>query len=95
MCAVFAETEIVSLLAGGAAPEDVASGVLRSIAQRVASLAARGLAEPVAFTGGTARIAGMERFVSEAVGKPLMVPPDPHLTAALGAALLACDPPDG
>ncbi len=37
----------------------------------------------------------MERFVSEAVGKPLMVPPDPHLTAALGAALLACDPPDG
>ncbi len=95
MCAVFAETEIVSLLAGGAAPEDVAAGVLRSIAQRVASLAARGLAEPVVFTGGTALIAGMEKFVREAVGKPVKVPREPHLTAALGAALLACDSLDG
>jgi predicted CoA-substrate-specific enzyme activase len=90
-CAVFAETEIISLLAGGTAPEDVAAGVLRSIAQRVASLAVRGLAGPVAFTGGTARIVGMDVILSEAVGQPLVIPPEPHLTAALGAALLACE----
>lgn len=91
LCAVFAETEIISLLAAGAKPEDVAAGVLRSIAQRVASLAARGLAEPIVFTGGTARIAGMDRIMSEAVGRPMTVASEPHLTAALGAALLACE----
>jgi predicted CoA-substrate-specific enzyme activase len=91
MCAVFAETEIVSLLACGARPGDVAAGVLRSVTQRVASLAARGTAEPVVFTGGTARIAGMDDVLSRALGVRVAVAPEPHMTAARGAALLACD----
>jgi (R)-2-hydroxyacyl-CoA dehydratese activating ATPase len=91
MCAVFAETEIVSLLAAGAGPEDVAAGILRSIAQRVASLAARGLEEPVVFTGGAALIRGLDGILALALGKPVAVAPDPHLTAARGAALLACE----
>lgn len=91
MCAVFAETEMVSLLAAGAGPEDVIAGILRSIAQRVASLAMRGLEEPVVFTGGAALIRGLDAVLSSALGKPVMVPPDPHLTAARGAALLACE----
>jgi predicted CoA-substrate-specific enzyme activase len=91
MCAVFAETEIVSLLASGVRPEDVAAGVLRSVVQRVAALVPRGAAEPVVFTGGTARIAGMEAVLSLALGVNVTVPPEPHLTAARGAALLACE----
>jgi len=91
MCAVFAETEIVSVLAAGEAPEDVAAGVLRSVAQRVAALGVRGLSVPVVFTGGTARIVGMDKILSGAVGQSLTVPPEPHLTAALGAGLLACE----
>jgi len=91
MCAVFAETEIVSLLAAGAGPEDVAAGILRSIAQRVASLGTRGLEEPVVFTGGAALIRGLDGILSAALGKPVTVARDPHLTAARGAALLACE----
>ncbi len=93
MCAVFAETEIVSLLAGGAAPEDVAAGILRSIAQRIASLGARGLEEPVVFTGGAALIPGLDGILSAALGRPVTVAPDPLFTAARGAALLACETP--
>ncbi len=91
MCAVFAETEIVSLLAAGAAPEDVAAGVLRAIAQRVAALGARGFEEPVVFTGGAALIPGFDGILSLALGRPVAVAPAPHLTAARGAALLACE----
>jgi predicted CoA-substrate-specific enzyme activase len=91
LCAVFAETEIVSLLASGAGPEDVAAGVLSSIARRVASLATRGLTEPIVFTGGTALIAGFDSILSAALGRPVRVAPGPLLTAARGAAVLACE----
>jgi predicted CoA-substrate-specific enzyme activase len=90
-CAVFAETEIVSLLAAGARPEDVAAGILRSVARRVAALVPRGAGEPLVFTGGTARIAGMDAVLSQALGVKVTVAPEPHLTAARGAALLACE----
>jgi predicted CoA-substrate-specific enzyme activase len=90
-CAVFAETEIVSLLAAGAGPEDVAAGILRSIAQRVASLGMHGLEEPVVFTGGAALIRGLDGILSSALGKRVTVVPDPHLTAARGAAIMACE----
>ena len=91
MCAVFAETEIVSLLASGIRPEDAAAGVLRSICQRVASLGTRGMSEPVVFTGGAALIPGLDEILSQALGLPVTVASEPHLTAARGAALLACD----
>ncbi len=91
MCAVFAETEIVSLLAQGAAVEDVAAGVLQAVADRVATLGSRGFAPPVVLTGGTALIAGMDQALARALGQELVLAPDPQLTAARGAALLACD----
>lgn len=91
MCAVFAETEIVSLLASGATPDDLAAGVLRSVAQRAAALAVRKMSPPVVFTGGVARIPGMADILSQALGQSLCVAPEPHLTAARGAAHLACE----
>ena len=90
MCAVFAETEIVSLLASGAGTEDISAGVFRSIAKRVAGLAGLRLDSPVAFTGGTALIPGMGKFLAEALGQALVVVPDPRTSAARGAALIAC-----
>jgi predicted CoA-substrate-specific enzyme activase len=89
MCVVFAETEIIGLLAGGIEPEDIAAGVQAAISSRVASMAGRSIEAPVVFTGGVALIPGMASALESVVGHPLEVPPDPQMTGALGAALLA------
>jgi predicted CoA-substrate-specific enzyme activase len=89
MCVVFAETEIIGLLASGTSPEDIAAGVQRAIASRVASMAGASLATPIAFTGGVALVPGMDRALESALGKPVAIAPDPQTTGALGAALLA------
>jgi predicted CoA-substrate-specific enzyme activase len=91
MCAVFAESEIVSLLASGAATEDIAAGVFLSIAKRIAALAGLRTEPPVIFTGGAALIPGISVFLAEALGRTLTIAPDPLMTAARGAALIACE----
>ena len=89
MCVVFAETEIIGLLASGMAAEDIVAGVQNSIAARVAAMAGRNAASPVVFTGGVALVPGMDRALESALDKPITIAPDPQLTAALGAAILA------
>ncbi len=88
MCAVFAETEIIGLLAGGASRQDIVSGVQSAIAARISALAGE-VDSPVVFTGGVARIAGMASALERALHKPVTVAPDPLMTGALGAAILA------
>lgn len=89
MCVVFAETEIIGLLASGIAPEDIIAGVQVSIATRVAAMVGRNVASPVVFTGGVALVPGMDGAISAALGKPVTVAPHPQITGALGAAILA------
>ena len=90
MCAVFAESEVVGLLARGTKRENVLAGVHVSIASRVASLASRlQVRPPAAFTGGVALNAAMVGAVGRALGLELSVPHDPQVTGALGAALIA------
>ena len=89
MCVVFAETEIIGLLAEGASAPDIAAGVQNAIATRVLSLAGRPVAGPVYFTGGVALQAGMVRALEEALASPVQVAPNPQYTGALGAAILA------
>lgn len=89
MCIVFAETEIIGLLASGVAPEDIVAGVQASLAARVAAMASRQLAPPIIFTGGVALVPGMESALAAALGQPVLVAPQPQLTGALGAALVA------
>ena len=91
VCAVFAETEIIGLLAEGAAEEDIAAGVQQAIAERAASLAHGKVEEPVVFTGGVALVPGMERALAAALGTPVCVAADPQMTGAVGAAMLACE----
>jgi predicted CoA-substrate-specific enzyme activase len=88
-CVVFAETEIIGLLAQGAAPADIAAGVQSAIASRAAALAAGRASPPVAFTGGVALVPNMPAALSAALDHPVIVPPQPQFTGALGAALLA------
>jgi predicted CoA-substrate-specific enzyme activase len=89
MCVVFAETEIIGLLASGIAPEDIVSGVQAAIASRVAAMAGRNVTPPVVFTGGVAMVPGMEAALETALRQPITIAPQPQITAALGAALLA------
>ncbi len=89
MCAVFAETEIIGLLASGIAAEDIAAGVQASIATRVSVMAGRNIRPPVVFTGGVAMIPGMDKALEAALGQAISVAPNPQMTGALGAALLA------
>ena len=89
MCVVFAESEIIGLLADGASPADIVAGVEASIASRVAAMAGRGVEAPVVFTGGVARIGGMTGQLSRRLGHPIEIIQNPEMTGALGAALLA------
>lgn len=89
MCVVFAETEIIGLLAEGKATADIAAGVQKAIASRVVALAGRMAESPVYFTGGVALQHGMVRALGEAFGREVQVCPQPQFTGALGAAILA------
>ena len=92
MCAVFAETEIVGLLAGGTAPQDIAAGVFRSIARRMCGLARRiTLHDECVFTGGLAASPSFASILSDELGLPVKVPADPQVVGALGAALMALE----
>jgi predicted CoA-substrate-specific enzyme activase len=92
MCTVFAESEVVSLIASGASPEDIAMGVHGSIAERLSALAERvGAAEPVVMTGGVAKNPAARRAIELRLGVRLLVPPEPQTVGALGAALLALE----
>lgn len=88
-CAVFAETEIVSLLATGTARDDIAAGVQAALASRVHTMAGGRNEAPIYFTGGVALLHGMVRALEAAFGEHVSAAPRPQFTAALGAALIA------
>lgn len=90
MCTVFAESEVISLRARGIPKEDIAAGLIGGIANRVGVMAKRaGLKDHIAFVGGVAKNAGMRASLEKELGVALFVPPEPQITAALGAAIAA------
>jgi predicted CoA-substrate-specific enzyme activase len=89
MCVVFAETEIIGLLASGESPENIVAGVQSSIATRTAAMSGGQTTAPVIFTGGVALIPGMSDAMATALDCPVSIARNPQLTGALGAALLA------
>ena len=92
MCATFAETEIVSLLAQGMPTADIAASVHRAIASRTLALVAQvGRRVPAVLTGGVAKNPAAVHFLSLALDAPVRVPAQPQITGAYGAALLAME----
>jgi predicted CoA-substrate-specific enzyme activase len=87
-CTVFAESEVISLVAGGEPVEGIVKGLHQSLASRVAALA-RGTAGAgeVFMSGGVALNGAMVAALREALGRPIRIVPDPQLVGALGAAL--------
>ncbi|CCO25521.1 acyl-CoA dehydratase activase [Maridesulfovibrio hydrothermalis] len=91
MCAVFAESEVISLLASGQKPSNIAAGLHGAFARRVGAMAKRvGVKKQVAFVGGVAKNKDLERLICEYLDitfVPLSV--DPQMIGALGAAVVA------
>ena len=89
-CTVFAESEVISRLASGVKPANVAAGIHKSVARRVAGLATRVGVTPLAvLTGGVAQNRGIVKALSRELGQTIMVSPNCQITGALGAALIA------
>jgi predicted CoA-substrate-specific enzyme activase len=92
MCTVFAESEIVGLLARGSPKGGIIAGLHQSVGKRVATMARRlGVKEKIAFTGGVAQNAGVRRALEEELKSRVFVPEECQFTGALGAALLAAE----
>jgi len=90
MCTVFAESEIIGLLARGNPKAGIIAGLHNSVGKRVAPMVRRmGINQEVVFTGGVAINAGVRRALEKELGCPLLLADECQYTGALGAALLA------
>jgi len=90
MCTVFAESEVVSLIARGEDSRRVAFGLHRAIADRTGAMVRRiGLRERFVFAGGVANNPCLRQLFADALGVPVTIPDNPQILGALGAALHA------
>lgn len=90
MCTVFAESEVISLLAKGASKDSIVSGINQSIAKRICSmLKMKDLGTTAIFTGGVAKNSGVKLALEKELGIKLIVPEEPQISGALGAAIIA------
>ena len=90
LCTVFAESEVISLIARGEKRENIIAGIHESICIRVLAMANRvGVRAPIAMTGGVARNIGVVKAFEKAVGSPVAVSEYAQINGAIGAALLA------
>jgi predicted CoA-substrate-specific enzyme activase len=91
-CAVFAESEAISRLSQEVTKEDLLAGIHRALAAQIDSLAERlGIEQDVAMVGGGARDVGLVQALKDIQGHDILVPQGPHLTTALGAAIIAME----
>ena len=90
MCTVFAESEVISLIADNHTDSDIIHGLNKSIAGKTAAMAARAKGQsPYMMTGGVARNRGVVQALEEKLGAKLFISENPDLCGALGAALFA------
>jgi predicted CoA-substrate-specific enzyme activase len=91
-CTVFAAQEVVARLSEGAALADIIAGLHEAIATRIYGMVRRlKIEREVAITGGGAKNIGLVKAMEAKLGFPVLVPPEPLLTGAIGAALLGKD----
>jgi benzoyl-CoA reductase subunit D len=91
-CAVFAESEVVTLIHNKTPREDIARAVLDAIASRIISMVRKvGFEKDVALIGGVARNPGFVKAMKRGLEMDVYVPEDPEYVGALGAALAAAE----
>ncbi len=92
MCTVFAESEVTSLIAKGQDRRDIARGLHASVVNRVSGMVNRISPDgDIVFTGGVAKNPCVTELLSKKLGRNVVVPDDPQLVGAYGAALLLVD----
>ena len=87
-CAVFAESEVISLVGEGKPMEEIAAGIELSVAKRCFVMAKKaGVVDSVTLTGGCAKNEGLKQAIEKVLKvKAVELPIDPQLMGALGAA---------
>jgi len=89
-CAVFAESEVVGLIARGTDKASILGGVHKSIASRIYGLSNRlGINGDAAFIGGGAKNIGLSTSLEGLINQKLLIPEHPQIVGAVGAALIA------
>ena len=89
-CTVFAESEMVSLRAEGRRLEDLLAGIHKAMAHRVVIMGKTvGFKKDVVFTGGVAKNVAIKKALEDEIGLEIIVPEEPQITGAFGAAILA------
>ena len=92
MCSVFAESEVISLIANNKEKADIADGVCHAIANKASGLLRRvGMEPEFMMTGGVAKNPGVVRAVEEKIGSKLYICEEPEIVGAAGAALYALE----
>lgn len=92
MCTVFAESEVIGLLAEGAQKSGIAVGLLDAMASRAAAMLRKiGAKPPVAFTGGASRCRNLVKLVARHLEGPVLFSPKGQMAGALGAALVGSE----
>ena len=92
MCSVFAESEVISLIANNKEKADIADGVCHAIANKAFGLLRRvGMEPDFMMTGGVAKNPGVVRAVEEKIGAKLYICEEPEIVGATGAALYALE----
>jgi predicted CoA-substrate-specific enzyme activase len=90
VCTVFAESEVISLVARNHPKEEIIRGLHRAIVNRVWSMVKTvGVKREVTMSGGVAKNRGVVVLLEEKLGRPIHVHEEPQIVGALGAALHA------
>ena len=91
-CAVFAESEVVSLIHAKTSKPDMARAIHDAISDRITSMVRRvGLEEKIALIGGVAKNVGFVKSLENDLSTKVLIPEDPQIVGALGAALVAAN----
>ncbi len=89
-CTVFAESEVISLIAHGVPIGPILRGLHRSLIKRISAMVRSvGLVAPLMLSGGVVHNEAIPRMLGEEVGQEVIVPRYPQLMGAYGAALIA------
>lgn len=92
MCTVFAESEVIGLLAKGTGKGEIIAGLHQAICRRISAMIERVNPEsPIIFTGGVAKNKSLVHSLSMQLNMPIIVPEDCQFTGAIGAMLIASD----
>ncbi len=92
MCAVFAESEVVSHIHQKVSKPEILAGIHQSIAQRVLGLLDKiGVEADVGITGGVAKNLGLIKTLEQGIGLPIFVPEEPQIVMAVGCAIIGAE----